>query len=106
MLLFLATGSQGESNRPVFAVKPGASGDISLDDGEKANDYVAWSHPRFSAYTSSPLLVNGRLYIVNDNGILAVHDAKTGDRLYRARVGGGGHTFSASPFAYDGKVFA
>src|SRR6185436_9365364 len=29
-LLFLATGSQGESNRPVFAVRPGASGDISL----------------------------------------------------------------------------
>lgn len=104
-LLFVATGSQGESNRPVFAVRPGGSGDISLAEGEDANDYVAWTHPRFSAYTSSPLLVNGRLYIVNDNGILAVHDAKTGERLYRARVGGGGHTFSASPFAYGGKVF-
>jgi outer membrane protein assembly factor BamB len=34
-----------------------------------------------------------------------VLDAKTGERLYRARVGGGGHTFSASPFAYGGKVF-
>ena len=104
-LLYLATGSQGESNRPVFAVKPGASGDISLADGEVSNDFVAWTHPRASAYTSSPLLVGGRLYIVNDNGILAVLDAKSGERLYRARVGGGGHTFSASPFAYDGKVF-
>ena len=37
--------------------------------------------------------------------ILSVLDANTGERLYRARVGGGGHTFSASPFAYDGKVF-
>ena len=49
--------------------------------------------------------MSGRLYIVNDNGILAVHDADTGERLYRARVGGGGHTFSASPFAYGGNVF-
>ena len=104
-MLFVATGSQGESNRPVFAVKPGGSGDISLADGEASNEFVAWTHPRASAYTSSPLLVSGRLYIVNDNGILSVLDANTGERLYRARVGGGGHTFSASPFAYDGKVF-
>ena len=34
-LLYLATGSQGESNRPVFAVRPGASGDISLAKGEE-----------------------------------------------------------------------
>lgn len=104
-LLFLATGSQGESNRPVFAVKPGGTGDISLAEGASSNEFVAWTHPRASAYTSSPLLYGGRLYIVNDNGILAVHDAHNGERLYRARVGGGGHTFSASPFAYDGKVF-
>jgi outer membrane protein assembly factor BamB len=104
-LLYLATGSQGESNRPVFAVKPGGAGDISLADGAASNEFVAWTHPRASAYTSSPLLYRGRLYIVNDNGIVAVHGATTGERLYRARVGGGGHTFSASPFAYDGKVF-
>ena len=104
-LLFLSTGSQGESNRPVYAVRPGASGDISLAEGEEANAFVAWRHPRASAYTSSPLLYRGRLYIVNDNGILSVLDAESGERLYRARVGGGGHTFSASPWAYGGNVF-
>ena len=35
-LLYLATGSQGESNRPVFAVRPGASGDITLAKGEES----------------------------------------------------------------------
>lgn len=104
-LLFVATGSQGESNRPVFAIKPGGSGDISLAEGETSSEFVAWTHPRASAYTSSPLLVSGQLYIVNDNGILSVFDASHGKRLYRARVGGGGHTFSASPFAFGGKVF-
>ena len=104
-LLFLSTGSQGESNRPVYAVRPGASGDISLSEGETHNAFVAWKHPRASAYTSSPLLYRGRLYIVNDNGILSVLDAQSGERLYRARVGGGGHTFSASPWAYGGNVF-
>ena len=104
-LLYVGTGSQGESDRPLFAVKPGASGDISLAEGEASNEHVVWLHPRASAYTSSPLFYEGRLYIVNDNGILAVHDARTGERLYRARVGGGGFTFSSSPWAYGGHVF-
>jgi len=104
-MLYVATGSQGEEGRPVFAVRPGASGDISLKEGETSNDYVAWHHPRASAYIPSPLLYQGYLYFVRDNGILSVFDAKSGERLYRARVGGGGHTFASSPWAFDGKVF-
>ena len=104
-LLYLATGSQGESNRPVFAVRPGASGDISLAKGEEKNQFVAWFHPRASAYTSSPLVYRGRMYVVNDNGILTVSEAATGKEVYKARVGGGGNTFSASPWAADGKVY-
>jgi len=104
-LLYLATGSQGENNRPVFAVKPGASGEISLAKGEDRNAFVAWFHPRASAYTSSPLVYRGRMYVVNDNGILTVFDAATGKEIYKARAGGLGHTFSASPWASDGKVY-
>jgi outer membrane protein assembly factor BamB len=104
-LLYLATGSQGESNRPVFAVRPGASGDISLAKGEEQNKFVAWSHPRASAYTSSPLIYRGRMYVVNDNGILTVFDSQTGREIYKARAGGTGNTFSASPWAADGKIY-
>ncbi len=104
-LLYLATGSQGESNRPVYAVRPGASGDITLAKGEEASQHVAWFHPRASAYTSSPLIYRGRMYVVNDNGILTVFDSKTGKEIYKARAGGSGNTFSASPWAADGKVY-
>ena len=104
-LLYLATGSQGESNRPVFAVRPGASGDITLAKGEEQNKFVAWFHPRASAYTSSPLIYRGRMYVVNDNGILTVFDSQTGKEIYKARAGGSGNTFSASPWAADGKIY-
>jgi outer membrane protein assembly factor BamB len=104
-VLYIGTGSQGESNRPMFAVREGASGDISLAEGATSNEFVSWKNPQASAYTSSPLLYRGRLYVVNDNGIASAFDPGTGERLYRARVGGGGFTFSASPWAYDGKVF-
>ena len=104
-LLFVGTGSQGESNRPLFAIKPGASGDISLAQGATSNDFVAWFQPRASAYTSSPLVFGGRVYTVNDTGVLQVFEVKTGKEIYKARVGGVGNTFSASPWAYGGHVF-
>jgi outer membrane protein assembly factor BamB len=104
-LLYVGTGSQGESNRPMFALRPGASGDVTPEEGATTNAFVAWHQPQASAYTSSPLLYHGRIYVVNDNGILSVFDAGNGERVYRARVGGGGYTFSSSPWAYDGMVF-
>src|SRR5687767_1070799 len=98
-LLYVGTGSQGDANRPFLAVKPGASGDISLKPGETSNQFIAWSHPRASGYTPSAIVHNGRAFIVHDTGILTVLDAKTGQPIYKVRVGGGGQTFSASPVA-------
>jgi outer membrane protein assembly factor BamB len=83
----------------------GSAGDISLAQGETSNAFVAWFQPRASAYTSSPLVFGGRVYAVNDTGILQVFDARSGREIYKARVGGVGNTFSASPWAYGGKVF-
>jgi outer membrane protein assembly factor BamB len=104
-LLYVGSGSQGESNRPLYAIKPGASGDVTLTEGQETNDVVAWRQPRFSGYTPSPLVYRGRVYSVNDNGILQVADAKTGVEVYKARVGGGGNTFSSSPLASQGMVY-
>ena len=104
-LLYVGSGSQGESNRPMFAIRPGASGDISLAADQTSSATVTWFQPRLSGYTPSPLLYRGRVYVVNDNGILQVADAKTGAEIYKARVGGGGHTFSSSPVASRGRVY-
>ncbi len=104
-LLFVGSGSQGESSRPLFAIRPGATGDISTVEGAPPSALVAWFLPRFSAYTGSPLLYRGRLYAANDNGILQVADAATGKEIYKARVGGGGATFSSSPLASGGRIY-
>jgi len=103
-LLYVGTGSQGDANRPFYAIKPGAAGDISLKPGETANEFIAWSHPRASGYTPSALVHNGRAYVIHDTGILTVFDARTGQLVYKVRVGGGGQTFSASPIAAGNRV--
>jgi outer membrane protein assembly factor BamB len=103
-LLYVGTGAQGDANRPFLAIKPGASGDISLKPGTRSNDFIAWSNPRASGYTPSALVYDGRAYLIHDTGILTVLDAKSGELVYRMRVGGGGHTFSASPIAVGGRI--
>ena len=95
--LYVGTGSQGDANRPFMAVKPGASGDITLKPEETSNDFIVWRQGRVAGYTPSGLIHAGKAYLVHDTGVLTVLDAKSGKQIYKVRVGGGGHTFSASP---------
>lgn len=105
-MLFVGTGSQQDgANRPFFAVRPGASGDITLKDGETSNAFIAWHHSRASGYTPSGIAHQGRIYLVHDIGILAVLNAETGKEIYKARIGGGGQTFSASPVAAGNHLY-
>ena len=90
--------------RPVYAVRAGARGDISLPSGKPSSEAIAWSHDRDGTYISTPIVYRDQLYTLNNNGILTAYDAATGERIYRARVGGGG-AFSASPVAADGKLY-
>jgi outer membrane protein assembly factor BamB len=104
-LLFVGSGAQTDAARPMYAIKPGATGDITLTGGATSGPFVAWFQPKLSAYIPSPLFYRGRLFVVNDNGIMQVVDAATGNEIYRARVGGVGNTFSSSPFASNGRVY-
>jgi outer membrane protein assembly factor BamB len=95
----------GFGNRPLFAVKAGASGDLTLKEGEKSNDGVAWTLPQGGPPMASPLVVQGYVYILEEHGgTLTCLDAKTGKQAYRERLPGA-RGFTASPVAYQGKLF-
>ena len=49
-LLYVNSGFRVEPFRPVYAVRPGASGDISLKKDETRNQYVAWMQPTLGSY--------------------------------------------------------
>ena len=94
----IVTGGYPASGRPIYAIRPGQRGDIPAQ-----SPALAWSVPRGSPYTPTPLVLEGILYVVTDNGILTTYDAKTGERIYQERLAAGG--FSASPVAAGGKVY-
>ncbi len=105
-LLFVGSGFQMESVRPLYAIRPGASGDITLNSGETSNKHVAWSHPQSGPYHPTPVLYQGLLYVLMDRGFLLCYDAKTGKEIYgKRRVSREGSRFSASPWAYNGLIF-
>ena len=91
--------------RRIFAVRLGASGDISLAAGAQANDHVAWSQPRDGAYMQTPIVYRDQLYVCRDNGVLNVYDVATGNRRYQQRLADGTTGFSASAVAGDGKIY-
>jgi outer membrane protein assembly factor BamB len=90
--------------RPIYAIRPGFSGDLSLPKGGASSEAIAWSNDREGTYIPTPVLYRGILYTFNINGIITAYDAQTGERIYRARVGAGG-SFSASPIAADGRLY-
>jgi len=106
-LLFITSGAGGDDNRPIAAVRPGASGDITVADAEPSRAQVAWFDRRAGGtYLPTPVIYKSALYVLNDKGIFARYNPETGERAYQARVTPGAATFTASPWAYNGLVFA
>lgn len=95
----------GGRGRSVFAIRPGASGDITLKEGQTANEFIAWSQPRAGTYLPSALAYNGAIYTLSETGILNRFDAKTGTQTYKTRIDPAATAFTTSPWAYNGKLF-
>jgi len=105
-LLYVSSGYVLDGKRPVFAIRPGAAGDITLKEGETSNEAIAWCQPLAGAYHPSPVVYGDYLYVLLDRGFLSCYDAKTGKEIYsRQALGRGADKFTASPWAYDGKLF-
>ncbi len=73
----------------------GAKGDVSAS-------HVAWKVKFPSLSQSSPILLDGRVYVVNDSGILLCLDLATGKEIYKERIGA---DFAASPVLADGRMY-
>jgi len=102
--LVYITNAHGPQS-PVYAIKETATGDVSLTADATSNDHVVWMAPRSGGYLCTPLVYRGLVYIVRYNGVLAVFDAKTGEKKYETRLAGATSAFTASPVANDGRVF-
>jgi outer membrane protein assembly factor BamB len=73
----------------------GAKGDVT-------GTHVAWKTKFTGLSQSSPLLIDGRVYVVNDSGILLCLESANGKMLWKERIG---PDFAASPIYVDGHMY-
>ena len=105
-LLYVSSGYVMDQKKPLFAIKPGASGDLTTKPEDPLNPSVAWVQKKAGPYMPTPLVYQGLCYVLYDMGAFACYDAKTGELVYdKQRFKGKTTGFTASPWAYNGKVF-
>lgn len=84
----------------LLAIRLGGKGDLT--DNAK---YVKWTNQRGNSYTASPVLHDGILYFVTDNGLINAFDALTGKKHYHQQRLPETYSFKASPVAARGKLY-
>ena len=102
--MFVVVSGRGPE-RPIFVVKAGARGDLTLPEGKSKSEAIAWSLRGRGSYMPTPLAYNGILYVLANQGVLDAYNLQTGEELYRQRLPVEGSGFSASPIASDGKLY-
>jgi outer membrane protein assembly factor BamB len=96
-MVYSMSGFRGNA---LFAIRLGRTGDLT------GTDAIAWTYNKSTPYVPSPLLYDDRLYFfANNNGILTVLDAKTGNVLVDAERLNGIANVYASPVGAAGRVY-
>ncbi len=118
-LVYISSGYPGGALRPVYAIQPGAAGDISiyrevasgLQEGfpgsrtYSQDAHVVWAYPLLGTYNTTALVYGDIYYTLLDRGFLLAHDAVTGEEIYGRRRLEIGNGFTASPWGYNGRIF-
>ena len=81
----------------LWAIRPDGTGDVT-------DTHVAWKIPRGKQMPATPsqLLIGDLLFMVSDKGTASCVEAKTGEVVWRQRLGG---QYWASPIYADGRMY-
>ncbi|MCC6536320.1 MAG: PQQ-like beta-propeller repeat protein [Bryobacterales bacterium] len=89
----------GHREPNLLAIRLDSKGDVT------GSDKVMWTNQRGNSYTPSPVLHDGKLYMLTDNGMLSCLDAATGKPYYAQQRLPNPSNYKASPVAVNGKLY-
>jgi outer membrane protein assembly factor BamB len=104
-LIFVSSGFIRDEVRPVTAFHPGATGDVTLKEGETKSAAIAWRQLTAAPYIPSPTAYGDYLFVLLDQGFIACYEAKTGKEVYGRKRIDTGANFSASPVVVEGRLY-
>ena len=89
-----------------FSIGQGRGGyfGVRLEDlhGDVTDSHILWRQEQAMPKRSSPLYLDGLLYLANDGGIATCLEGKTGEIVWKERLGG---AVTASLIYADGRIF-
>ncbi len=94
--LFYMCGSIKLDHHAIYAIRPGAKGQIG-------KEHLVWQNSTGIPHVPTPLVVGGEIYVVHDRGTAMCLDARTGDVVWKNRLGG---NFRSSPIEINGRIYA
>ena len=83
----------------LLAIRLGREGDLT------GTDAILWQNQRGNSYTPSPVLHEGKLYLLTDSGTLSCFDLKTGKPHYLQERLPKTYSFKASLVGANGKLY-
>jgi outer membrane protein assembly factor BamB len=89
----------GHRDPNLLAIRLGHEGDLT------GGSAIAWTNQRGNSYTASPVLHDGKLYVITDSGMLSCFDALTGKPYYHQQRLPKPYSFKASPVGANGKLY-
>lgn len=92
-LVLICTGYEGPAE--LLAIRPNGKGDVT-------ETHIEWRVKKFIPHNPSPIIHEGNIYLVSDDGIASCRDLKTGELVWKQRLGG---AFSSSPILGEGRVY-
>ncbi len=70
--------------------------------GDVTDTNIRWDRVKGNSRLATPLLIAGRFYMVTDTGVAICLDAKTGEEIWKGRIGG---DHVASPIYANGLIY-
>src|SRR5262249_47092476 len=89
----------------IFVARAVEVGDITPPAAKTSGGVLVWSRTGRGSYMPTPLVYDGILYVLANNGVFDAYDLASGAEIYRQRLEKVGDGFSASPVAADGKIY-
>jgi outer membrane protein assembly factor BamB len=89
----------GFRNPNLMAIRLGREGDLT------GTDAIVWQNQRGNSYSASPVLYDGKLYVLTDSGMLSAFDARSGAPFYQQVRLPKPYNFKASPIGANGKLY-
>lgn len=98
-LVYVNSGWIFEDNKPSFtrqyAVDPTGKGDIT-------KTHIKWMYEEEVPQIPTPVIVEGKMYMVHDRGMVTCLDVKTGEVIWKEKLKG---NFNASPIYAAGNIY-